>query len=209
VRTFAIASALVAAVPVVLYVPWFEGVRTFGPVLHWMSGPVQNNFWPEPMLMGVARWIAAGLGVPYETAWEWVWNGAKLIAKVGLAALIVFEAFRARSFDDVLASSTRVTLVFLLVVTTWVMPWYYLWPLALCAALGWSSLLVRVCAGLTLTAALAMYQRQMGFVVVGESPVFLVLPIMLAAIPWLVAHLPFGRWAPSVGRIAPQQSDAG
>jgi hypothetical protein len=208
-RTFLISAALVGVVPAVLYAPWFEGVRTFGPVLHWMSGPVQNNFWPEPMLVGVARWIAAGSEVPYETAWDWVLTTEKLVAKVGLAALIAFEALRTRSLDDVLASSTRVTLVFLLVVTTWVMPWYYIWPLAMCAALGWNSALVRVCAGLTLTAAVAMYQRQMGFTVVGESPFFLVLPILLAAIPWLLARLPLGRWSPSVGRMAPQQSDAG
>jgi len=194
-RTFALGGFLVAVVPAVLYAPWFEGVRTFGPVLHWISGPVRNNYWPEPMLIGLARWIAGVVQLPYEPAWEWVFDASKLLAKVGLATFIAFEAYRARTILAVLAASTRVTLVFLLVVTTWVMPWYYIWPLAMCAALGWTSMLVRICAGLTLTAMVAMYQRQLGHAVVGEWAGFLVLPIALALIP-VLARLWVGRWRP-------------
>jgi alpha-1,6-mannosyltransferase len=167
----------------VLYAPWLEGIDTFGPVLYWASGPRLQNFWPEPTLIAVTAWVSPLLGVTYDDLWDPLLAGFKVAAKGALVVYILVEAWRARTFDDVLAASARVMIVFVLFVNTWVMPWYYSWPLALVAPLGWSSMLVRVCACLTLTAPIIMYQRQFQYAVVGEwAGAFLVLPIAIAAV---------------------------
>ncbi len=186
IRRLLLGAAIIAVVPIAFYMPWFEGIGTFGPVLRWMSGPVLNNFWPEGALTGFAHWLADSLGASLDDILDATLTAFKLAAKVGLVALIVFETWRLRGMRDALAGSARIFIFFLLVVTTWVMPWYYSWPLAISAPLGWGSLTVRMCAGLTLTATVAMYQRQMGHFVVSNGAWFLVLPIALALIPTLV-----------------------
>jgi hypothetical protein len=147
---------------------------------------VNNNFWPEGALMSLAHTVAELIGAPYEAAWDFALSIFKAVAKIALLALIAFEALRVTSVRDALAGSARIFIFFLLFVTTWVMPWYYSWPLAISAALGWGSTIVRVCAGLTLTAMVAMYQRQFGHYVVSDGAWFLVLPLLLAAIPAIV-----------------------
>lgn len=185
-RALAAGAAIILGVVAATYALWIEGVETFGPVLYWMTGPRQNNFWPEPALISLTAWTAGLLGTSYEAVWEPLLAGFKLLAKAGLVAFILWEAARVRTVEQIMAAGARISLFFLLVVTTWVMPWYYTWPLALCAPLGWGSRLVRVCAGLTLTATVVMYQRQLGHAVVGEwAGLFLVLPVVMALIPWL------------------------
>jgi len=188
VRRLALGSAMIVAIPLALYAPWFDGIGTFGPVLRWMSGPVTNNYWPEPGLMSLAHTIAEMIGAPYDAAWDAALAVMKTAAKIALVVLIAFESWRVKSVRDALAGSARIFIFFLLFVTTWVMPWYYSWPLAISAALGWGSLIVRVCAGLTLTAMVAMYQRQLSHYVVTEGSWFLVLPILLAVIPSVARH---------------------
>jgi hypothetical protein len=199
VRALLTSVGAAAAVLVALYLPWVRGLDTFGPVLYWLSGPRLNAFAPEPALMSLAAWTT-GLFGTYEAAWDAILAGFKVVAKLALAALIVLEAVRARAMEDVLAASARVSLAFLLLVNTWVMPWYYTWPLALCAPLGWQALPVRVCAGFTLTALVVLYQRQLGHPVAEEwAGLFLVLPLVLALGPAIrrrlaagIAHAGFG-----------------
>jgi hypothetical protein len=190
-RRLLFGAAIVAAVPIVFYAPWFEGLDTLGPVLRWMSGPVLNNYWPEAALTSFAHGLAESLEASYDDVWRPILEVAKLAAKVGLVALIGFEAWRLRTVQDALAGSARIFIFFLLVVTTWVMPWYYSWPLAIAAPLGWGSLTVRVCAGLTLTAMVSMYQRQMGHFFVTDGAWFLILPIIISLVPSAIGRL---RW---------------
>jgi hypothetical protein len=185
-----VGGGLLGLLVAAFYAPWFEGLGTFGPVLYWMSGPRLNNFWPEPTLISLTAWTSGLLGTSYEAAWDAIFPGFKLIAKIGFAAYVVYQAIRAERLEDVLASSARVTLVFLLLVNTWVMPWYYSWPLAFAAALGWHAVLVRVCAGFTLTAMLLMYQRQYAQSFVADwAGVTLILPLLLVAAPMVFRWL--------------------
>src|SRR5262249_930778 len=101
-----------------------------------------------------------------------------------------------RSFEDVLVGCARIFLVFLLVVNTWIMPWYFTWPLAIAAPLGWGSMLVRVCAGMTLTALLLTYERQFGYTFISEWGGYtLIAPLLLAALPGLI-RAARGIWSP-------------
>jgi hypothetical protein len=192
-RRLAIGAAIICLLPVAFYVPWLDGLGTFGPVLRWASGPVNNNYWPEPMLLSFAHWLASILAASYDSVWDATLSVVKIAAKVALVALIGFECARVRSMEDALIGSTRVFIFFLLFVTTWVMPWYYAWPLAISAPLGWGSLMVRVCAGLTLTAMIAMYQRQLGHMVVSDGSWFLVLPILLVLLAAVAPRFPWRR----------------
>ena len=195
-RRMLLGALVIAALPIALYAPWFEGAHTFGPVFRWMSGPLLNNYWPEAGLTSFANWLADLIGAQREAVFDAVVAVVKLAAKVGLIGLIAFECWRLRGLRDALSASARIFVFFLLFVTTWIMPWYYSWPLAVAAPLGWGSLTVRVCAGLTLTAMVAMYQRQMGHFVVSDGAWFLVLPIFLALVPALLRRVSWRRLAP-------------
>ncbi len=166
------------------YALWYEGPDTFGPAWYWMSGPRLNSFWPEPYVARLAGWVAGVLGTSYDEGWNVTLDMFKLIAKLSLVALVVVESFRVRSIEDALAATAQIALVFLLIVNTWLMPWYYTWPLAFCAALGWERLIVRVSAGFTVTALFVMYQRQFSYSIVPEiGGLFLVLPLLFALAP--------------------------
>jgi alpha-1,6-mannosyltransferase len=179
-RVLLVGAVAVAAPLVLFYLPWIEGIDTFGPVLYWTTGPRLNNYWPEPLLISVTSWIAGPTGLAWEAVWPWVLDGFKLIAKIAFAAYVLVEAIRIRSMQGLLSAAARVALFFLLLVNTWVMPWYYTWPLAFASALGWHDRMVRVCAGFTLTAMLLMYQRQYGQTFVGDwGGGTLILPVLV------------------------------
>ena len=104
----------------------------------------------------------------------------KNLARLALLVAIGLEMWRACTPADVLAGGTRLWLLFLLFVNTWIMPWYYVWPLALAAPLGWRSPLLRITAGMTLTASIVMYGNQLNFAPVREwAGLALVLPIVI------------------------------
>jgi len=190
-------TALIGVTLGLLYVPWLEGIRTFGPVLYWMTGPRSNNFWPENIITTIATWLSIRNQADWNTSYKEVLDAFKLVAKMGLVVLLIVESVRVRSIRDVLAGSARVFIFFLLFVNTWVMPWYFTWPLAFSAALGWGERLVRVSAGLGLTAAIVMYQRQWSQPLVDEhGGILLVLPILLAVAPDVI------HWAWSLIRRA-------
>jgi hypothetical protein len=63
-------------------------------------------------------------------------------------------------------------------------------------------MMVRVCVGLTLTAMIAMYQRQLMHYVVTDAAWFLVLPIILACGALLLRRI---RWTRPAIRLAPSE----
>jgi hypothetical protein len=208
-RRVVLASLGMLVVVVGGYAIWFEGPNTFGPAWYWMSGPRSNNFWPDPFIAAVAGWVGGIYRVSYDDGWNMTMAAFKLSAKGALTVWILVECLRIRSVADALAASARVALIFLLVVNTWLMPWYYTWPLAFSAALGWEHLLVRVCAGFTLTAMFVMYQHQYTTMLVQDmAGLFLILPAAFAVTPaavrWLRAtpgRQPGGDPHPATQRI--------
>lgn len=169
------------------YAPFLDGGwDTFRQVAYWITGPRIQNYWPEPFLMAVTAWISGPAQLEWNSVWEPVLAVYKNLARLGLIGAVVWEIWRARRPEDVLAGGTRLWLLFLLLLNTWIMPWYYLWPLALAAPLGWNSTLLRVTVGMTLTAVIVMYGKQLSFMPVGEwAGLALVLPIAMAGGPLL------------------------
>lgn len=177
-----IGAGISGAVVIGWFLPWIQGLDTLGPVLYWVTGPRLQNYWPEPSLISLTAWTAGALGATYESVWDPLLWAFKQVARIVLVGWIGWELARVGTASGVLGGSVRVWLVFLILVNTWIMPWYYTWTLGLAAALGWQSILVRICAGLTLTAPLVMYGRQLGFAPVGEwAGITLALPLILVA----------------------------
>ena len=67
------------------------------------------------------------------------------------------ELWRVRGVLGIAGAGARVMLIFLLAVNTWVLPWYFSWPLALAVVLGWESTTAKVLLGFSLSAPTVMY----------------------------------------------------
>lgn len=198
---------------VAFYAPFLGGGwDTFRPVAYWITGPRIQNYWPEPLLVAITAWITGPLQLGWEVVWEPVLSVFKNLARLALVGAIGWEMWRARRVEDALAGAARLWLVFLLLVNTWIMPWYYLWPLAIIAPLGWDSPLVRATAGLTLTATIVMYGKQLNFAPAGEwAGLTLVLPLLLWGLGSLVTAADMRRsgrgLAPAVIRPAEEATE--
>ena len=59
--------------------------------------------------------------------------------------------------EPILEASTRAFVVLILLVLTWVLEWYWMWPLGLVCLLGWRRMLTKVVVGYTLTALPIFY----------------------------------------------------
>ncbi|HLH21876.1 MAG TPA: hypothetical protein VK066_05105 [Chloroflexota bacterium] len=148
-------AALAAA-----YLPWWRGAATFGPIIYWISTPLYANYAP----IGIAAWVrdrvwAAGW-LDWDTAEQAAFGVERQLVRLGFLAYLAFETLRLRRAADLPLACARVLLVFLLGVNTWVLPWYYTWPLALVALGDPRSRTTAVAVGLSATAALAMYWAQ-------------------------------------------------
>jgi hypothetical protein len=81
-------------------------------------------------------------------------------------------------------------LVFLLVVNTWALPWYFTWPFVLAVLLGWESLTTKVLLGFSLSAPTVMYYHHFWHPYMSDSTyVFYVAPLAIAPLWWLGVYL--------------------
>ncbi|MFN8524861.1 MAG: hypothetical protein U0821_17335 [Chloroflexota bacterium] len=175
------AALLVVALAVGLYYPWWEGVETVGPIVNWTQGPMYNNYLPDILARYVAANYVLGPDQPDPVlALEQTREQTKLIAKAALAALCVIELAFASTATRAAAAGARVMLVFLLVVNTWVLPWYFTWSLALGAVVGWQSLLTKTIVGFSASAMLVMYYKHFWHPYMADTTYILyVLPLLI------------------------------
>src|SRR5205823_6049399 len=75
-------------------------------------------------------------------------------------ALVLRLSGRGHTVDDLALAGARVLVLFLLVVNTWVLPWYFTWPVALVALGDPRSRTTLVVLGFSLSAPLSMYWAQ-------------------------------------------------
>lgn len=138
VSRFVGGGAAVSAFVLVCYAPYFRGLDTFGPVVHWLGAPMFANTIAEPLLwwttsaLAPLLWWATSPNDLAGTIFRW-------IVRLLFVAYLLFEIVRIRRFEDALAATARTFLVFLLGVNSWVMPWYFLWSVPIAALLGWRS----------------------------------------------------------------------
>ena len=169
-----LALALGALVPAGLaigfYLPWYSGPDTFLLFDYWSKGPMYMNFVPEVLGQAFAENVLDPTRQNQEAAIESARMAVKWITRGIFLAYFAVELWgvvrRARSpvagrgqERALLAAMSRVLLVFLLLVNTWVLPWYLTWPFILAIPLGAESLLARITTAFTLTAPLMMYNH--------------------------------------------------
>ncbi|MBV9893645.1 MAG: hypothetical protein JO020_05725 [Chloroflexi bacterium] len=160
-------GAIIALVTYVLFIPWLDP-RAFEPMLVAASGKVWmfTNWAPDLIALTVDRYLDPST-VDDPTAFhEGVRTWAKVITRLIFAIYLAWEVVRLwrlagdrdRSMlQPILETSARAFSVLILVVLTWVLEWYWMWPLALVTLLGWGRMLTKVIVGYTLTSLPVFY----------------------------------------------------
>jgi hypothetical protein len=188
---FALGGLIALAVAALCYAPWYRGPETFEPIVSWSKGPQYSNHPPDLIAHAVAS-LSAPKGPEREELLEAARDVLKVLERALLVLLVGLQAWRVRARRDLLAGGIVLLLVFLLAVHTWVLPWYFTWPLALALLLGWDHVLAKLLIGLSFTAPTMMYaQHYLGYL--GEhAPLALYLHYLsplLALLPHGVARL--------------------
>ncbi len=162
------AGALIVAVTAVLYIPWFDFPRAFEPLLVAARGKtwMYTNWAPDLLAMAISDRVLDPGGLDPEAAHEQARAWIKVACRGVFVAYLGWELVRLwriagnrdRSLvEPVLEASARAFLVLILLVLTWVLEWYWFWPLAMVSLLGWQRMLTKVVVGYTLTSLPIFY----------------------------------------------------
>ncbi len=154
--TAAAATALILA----LAWPWLQIPAVLDPLLNAASGKLYTNSLPDLAALTVADQLLDPSELTRPQTHEAVRYWMKALTRGLFVLYLAWEARRvwqaalgerSVAIRAILSASVRAFLVLLLLVMTWVLDWYYLWPLALATLLGWRNTLTRITVALTLT----------------------------------------------------------
>jgi hypothetical protein len=191
-----LAAVTVPLVVVAFYWPWWSGMATIGPIVAWSQGPMFNNYVPDILayyLAGRQVVESGGSIAPALALAEWR-DTVKTVARIILVIWCAVELWRVRGALGIAGAGARVMLIFLLVVNTWVLPWYFTWPLALAVILGWESTTAKVLLGFSLSAPTVMYYHHFWHPYMSDSTYLLYLtPLLIAPVAW-VSSFTVDRW---------------
>jgi len=162
------AGALIAVVTALLYIPWFDFPRAFEPLLVAARGKtwMYTNWAPDLLAMVISDRVLDPGGLDPEIAHEQARFWIKAVSRGVFLAYLGWELVRLwriageldRSVvEPILEASARAFVVLILLVLTWVLEWYWFWPLALVTLLGWQRMLTKVVVGYTLTSLPIFY----------------------------------------------------
>jgi hypothetical protein len=192
----ALAFATVLLVVVAFYLPWWRGIATIGPIIAWSQGPMFNNYVPDFLAFYLAgRQIAESGGTIDPAAALAGWREhVKNVARGVFVIWSAVELWRVRGALGIAGASARVMLIFLLIVNTWVLPWYFTWPLALAIVLGWEATTTKVLLGFSLSAPTVMYYHHFWHPYMSDTTYLLYLaPLAIAPLAWVWSFVA-GRW---------------
>lgn len=198
-RFFGVGTLATLTVPVVIaafYWPWWSGIETVGPIINWSQGPMYNNYVPDTLAYYLARRdlsMEIGIGDPQAVLEGWR-STIKMVARTILVIWCLVELWRVRGALGIAGAGARVMLIFLVVVNTWVLPWYFSWPLALAVVLGWQSTTAKVLLGFSLSAPTVMYYHHFWHPYMSDTTYSLYLaPLLIAPVAWGASFVS-GRW---------------
>jgi hypothetical protein len=161
------AGILVGFVAFVLFIPWLDP-RALDPILVAAGGKVwmYTNWAPDLIALTIDRFLDPST-IDDPTAWhETARSATKVVARAIVAVYFAWEvvriwrlaADRRRSLlEPILAASGRAFTVMILLWFSWVLEWYWMWPLALVTLLGWRRMLTKVVVAYTLTSLPVFY----------------------------------------------------
>jgi hypothetical protein len=196
------AGALVAVVTFVLYIPWLDFPRALEPILVAATGKswMYSNWAPDLLALTIDRALDPSTIDDPFAGHALVRFWAKAITRGLFVVYLGWELFRlwrvagdaSRSLvEPILGASARAFVVLILLVLTWVLEWYWMWPLALVTLLGWRRMLTKVVVGYTLTSLPIFYVHHYWST---NMPGVLVLayavpPLLLPIVGWV-----YQRW---------------
>jgi hypothetical protein len=192
----ALAAATVPVVVVAFYWPWWAGIETISPIVNWSQGPMFNNYVPDYLAFYLAtRQLAEARGAIEPAAALAGWRDTiKNVARIFFIVWCAVELWRVRGPLGIAGAGARVMLVFLLAVNTWVLPWYFTWPLALAIVVGLESTTAKVLLGFSLSAPTVMYYHHFWHPYMSDTTYLLYLaPVVIAPVAW-VSSFAVGRW---------------
>jgi hypothetical protein len=191
------AGMLIAVVTFALFIPWLDP-RALDPIMTAAGGKVwmYTNWAPDLIALTIDRFLDPST-IDDPTAWhETARSATKAVVRAIVAVYFAWEVVRMwrlagdrrRSLlDPILAASSRVFTVMILLWFSWVLEWYWMWPLALVTLLGWQRMLTKVVVGYTLTSLPIFYVHHYWST---NMPGVLVLayalpPLALPVVAWL------------------------
>jgi hypothetical protein len=196
-------GALVAVATVVLFTPWLD-TRALDPIFVAAGGKpwMYTNWAPDLIALTLDRFLdPSTIDDPnawHETARTWI----KLIFRGIVGVYLLWEVVRLwriagdrqRSvIEPILEAGARGFTVMILLWFTWVLEWYWMWPLALVTLLGWHRMLTKVVVLYTLTSLPIFYVHHYWST---NMPGVLILayalpPLAVPLVAWAWEH-----WAP-------------
>lgn len=200
-------GVLVGVMTTVLFYPWLDS-RAFEPMLVAATGKAWmfTNWAPDLAALTADRWLDPSTIDDPNALHEGVRSWAKIVTRLIFAVYLGWELWRLWRLsgdrekpllEPILTASARAFAVLILVVLTWVLEWYWMWPLALVTLLGWRRMLTKVVIGYTLTSLPVFYVHHYwstnmpgGLVLLYAIP-----PLLLPVVDWA-----WRRWTPRLRR---------
>jgi hypothetical protein len=195
-------AVLVAGISYVLFLPWLDFPRALEPIMVAAGGKswMYSNWAPDLLALTISdQWLDPN-GLNPEVTQALVRFWAKAITRGMFVIYLGWELVRlwriagdrSRSLvEPILEASVRAFVVLILLVLTWVLEWYWMWPLASATLLGWRHMLTKLVVGYTLTSLPIFYVHHYWST---NMPGVLVLvyalpPLVMPLIGWT-----YGRW---------------
>jgi hypothetical protein len=207
-------GALVTAISLILFIPWFDFPRAFEPMLVAAGGKVwmYTNWAPDLVALTIDRVLDPSTvddpSAWHETARSWV----KLVCRGVVLVYLCWEVARLwrlagdRSralLSPILEVSSRAYTVMILLWFSWVLEWYWMWPLALVTLLGWNRMVTRVVVAYTLTSLPVFYVHHYWST---SMPGVVILAYALPPLALPLAAWAWRRWARRAGQPDPTVS---
>jgi hypothetical protein len=215
----------VSAITVILFLPWLDFPRSLQPILKAADGKSWqfSNSAPDVIAMHIDNKLLNPPSVDPATENHVYFYGdvywtpttdstrgwLKVITRAIFVVYLAWECWalwrlagdRSRSIvEPILRASVRVFTVLILLVFPWVLEWYWMWPMALAALLGWRDMHTKIVVAYTVLALPLFYTHHYWN---WHTPSWVVLlyafpPLAMPLIAWLVK-----RFATAVPRLKP------
>jgi hypothetical protein len=179
------------AIGVAVVWPWLELPDSLEPILAETVGVGFVNALPDGLALAVADQVLAPAGMPSAPARELTRSVERLLVLATFGVYLIWEARRVWSDANVAAvvrASARTCLIYVLVVSTSMQPWYFCLPVALSVLLGWRSSLTWSIVGYGVLAVPALYLSYYlrDATPFGVTLVYGLVPLAPAATVWLL-----------------------
>ena len=202
VAWLSVAAGLAVALTLGTAWPWLKLPEVLDPMLDAASGTMYTNSVPDLAALTVSDQILDPSGVNLQAAQDTAHFWMKVITRLAFLGYLAWEIRRVwrasgngalATAKAVVEASVRVFLFLLVVVMTWVLGWYFLWPLALTTLLGWRRMLSWVVVAFTLTALPVFYYHHYWSWHMSGAVLFAYVgpPLLLPIVGWA-----WVRWAP-------------